>query len=550
MKMKNIFYLLLMVSVTFFACDPLDETYEELDKTASDPTAVQVFSITLTEDDYELLDNDDIRNSFESEDQAKELIPVILDKLYPQLGDGSSITVTYNLTKDGPSTLSLYTGAETYTVSEDDYFSVDSLAGLAGFFNNSYKATDYIPEILTSNIQDPVDGQLMAVNYEYAAVEYDDIEGVVVYEDNFDANIEAYNAQSIVGAQEWYWSSFGGDGYAKMSGFSSGNQVNEDWLVTPAIDLTSQVDVVLKFQQACAFMKTGVFGETIAVKISTDSTNWTDLEVDKWPTGDDYDYDYVESQISLKDYEGEIIYIAFYYTSTVDYAPTWQISSILVEAGETILTSSSNAFYQYDNSDTTWSALDESNVYYLASEDYDAMGAPGQFDNFSSSLPTNNYIPQFLKAKFPYAQEEDEIVVVYKYYSSSEKETQTRANIYTYTNGQWEAFAATLQFGKEEGVWVPDNTIRYTFTPQDYTDVGENASLASEAAIANLQRFGNFNTNEWTPEELLKAIGFILKERFPNSEVGQKYLVTYNTYPGGDLEMHVILNADGEYELK
>lgn len=546
--MKNIFYLFLMVSVTFFACDPLDETYDELDKTAVDPTSVQVLEITLTEDDYALLEDEDIEDSFESDDQAKEMIPVILEKLYPQLGNGSSITVTYRLSSGGIGSLTEYTGADAYTITSDDYYSIDSMVGDAGFFNNTVKAGNHIPQILKTEIQDPADEQYLAVSYKFADVEYEDITGVVLHSESFDATLGDYDTTSVVGDQKWIHSTYSGDGFAKMSGYSSGNKPNEDWLITPAIDLTSQVDVVLKFKQTCPFMKTGVFGEDIAVKISTDSVTWTNLEVDKWPTGDDYDYDFVDSEVSLKDYEGEVIYIAFYYTSTTDFAPTWEVSDVLIEAGEIIPTNQVNTFYQYVDSVATWYPLNNDKLYYLSSDDYDLMGAPGKYDNFSNSVRPEDYIPQFLKMKYPFAQEGDEMVIIYRYYSGS---TYTSGNYYTYENGEWVASSSTLQFGKEEGVWVPDNTIRYTFTATDYSDVGKNTALGTEASRGNLNSFGNFNINSgyWTQEDILKAIGFILKKHFPNSEVGQKYLVTYNTYPAGDLEMHVILNADGEYEL-
>lgn len=105
----------------------------------------------------------------------------------------------------------------------------------------------------------------------------------------------------------------------------------------------------------------------------------------------------------------------------------------------------------------------------------------------------------------------------------------------------------SLNFGNDGTVWVPDNTVKYTFTSADYTECGkEENGLGNPAARENLRSFGNFGT-QWSHEEIIESIDFILKLNFPGSEVGQKYLVTYNTYPAGDLTDLLILDASGDY---
>lgn len=105
----------------------------------------------------------------------------------------------------------------------------------------------------------------------------------------------------------------------------------------------------------------------------------------------------------------------------------------------------------------------------------------------------------------------------------------------------------SLNFGHDGTVWVPDNTVKYTLTSADYTECGkEENGLGNSAARENLRTFGNFGT-QWSHEEIIGAINFILKLNFPGSEVGQKYLVTYNTYPAGDLTDLLILDASGDY---
>lgn len=96
MKIKNI-YMMLLAAFVMVACDPNKEIYEEMD---ANPTPITTaLEFTLTEDDYELSGNESAAKfgSFSSEDDAKEGIPNILDDKYPQLGEGASAKITYDL---------------------------------------------------------------------------------------------------------------------------------------------------------------------------------------------------------------------------------------------------------------------------------------------------------------------------------------------------------------------------------------------------------------------------------------------------------------------
>jgi len=312
----------------------------------------------------------------------------------------------------------------------------------------------------------------------------------------------------------------------------------------------------LKLSQVLNFLATGVIGTDIAVKVSLDydgvdptSATWTNLDFDQWPAGSNYDI--VESKVSLADYADETITIAFYYKSTLDYAPNWRLVNIVVEEGEAINTDQINVFYEYINSG--WKPAGDE-VYYLSSADYDAMGTgsgqPGQYNNFSSSIPADNYIPTLLGLKYPFAQEEDEIIVIYKYYSSTCSCTQTRGNLYTVVGGEWTPHqttaAATLQFGKEDGVWVPDNTIRYTVTTADYEYMGN--TLASDpeysGIVATLITYHDYDSN-WSQAQINYSLGVLLDHLVPNAPEGQKYLMSYLVYSGGIAEFSVKLIKEG-----
>ena len=555
--MKNLLYILTFFGVFFMGCDPLDETYDELNQTVTDPASIQVFDYTISDDDYSSLEDEGvgIYGNFESEDEAKQYVPLILNDLFGHLGNGSSITVNYNLYRGNAEGLSEYTSAPAYYLEAVDYATASEMAGDAGFFNETYQAEDYLPAILSEKIQDPIDGQLVIANYAYADKEYEDISGETVHGETFDEELsEEYMGYSLDtdGTENWRWAEYSGDGYAYISAYNRG--ANEDWLVTPEFDLTDISGASLKIYQAINYLSDFTLGEDLDIKISTDYTGdvtaatWESLELSEWPDGSSWDF--VTSEVDLSDYEGETFHIAFYYTSTEASAAAWEVSSVTIEVGETVPTDSYNVFYQYIEADSQWEELDE-NVYMLSSADYDAMGDPGTYDNFSSSVPADDYVPTLLDLKNPYAQEEEQIVVIYRYYSSSSGSTQTRGNVYTYTSGVWDPYASeietTLQFGKENGTWVPDNTIRYTLVGSDYSAVAANDALGTASARTNLATYGNFSLYNWTSAEIQDAISYILLTNFSESDIGQKYLVTYNTYPNGDLQMHLILTSDGVY---
>lgn len=543
------------------ACDPMKDVYEELDK---NPTAISAdLDITLESDDYELsgIESAATYGSFSNIDDAKEGIPNILTSKYPQLGKGSSAIVGYKLYVGSPEGLSDYTRADEYEVSEDDYYNASDAAGDAGFFNNTTKAEDYIPGILATNIVDPDDGKKVAVSYKYADKEYDEITGVIIYEEDFESytvpDLGTLQTFSIAGDQEW-------KSYASSSGYQAGNMngysypdniPNEDWMVLPEIDLAGYSNAALKLNQVLNYLGSGVVGTDIAVKISTDydgvdplTATWVNLDFDQFPAGDSWDA--VESKVSLADYADQKIFIAFYYKSTAEFAANWRIISAVVEEGESVPTDTKNVFYEYDAASTSWSAAGDE-VYYLATSDYDAMGSPGKYNNFSSSDPAANYLPVLLSQMFPYAQEGKQIFVIYKYYSSSAGATQTRGDLYTYST-TWTYAPSTIetvmQLGMNGTEWEPDNTIKYDLTSADYSAIATAYEGTNSAGSTSMKTYGNYDTSLWTSDQIQESIAGLLKANFPGSAEGQKYLVSYKVYTGAvqTWTIHLVLSG-GEY---
>ncbi len=230
-------------------------------------------------------------------------------------------------------------------------------------------------------------------------------------------------------------------------------------------------------------------------------------------------------------------------TGTVDgvrVATTWNgimVNDVAVNvAGEK---TNEGVYYSFDGSD--WDAVDD--VLYLTAEDYDSMGEasgqPGRFNNFSSSVLPENYLPTFLDLNDPFAQEEDELFVVYRFFIGGDFGTVTKGNLYTKTGGVWMPSISTLQFGHDGSSWVPDNTIRHSLTSTDISFISDTFSTVSgfEGPADNLGFFGSFDrrsssSNFWSDEMLLEAFNALLDNIDPSANEGQKYVLDYLIFNG------------------
>ncbi|MEH1006330.1 MULTISPECIES: choice-of-anchor J domain-containing protein [unclassified Winogradskyella] len=540
--MKRIFYCLAILGITFVGCNPMEDIYEDLD-TSADPI-VGTDYYTVTSDDY-----DDLNltyGNFNSEQQAKDSIPQLLESNYPFWGEGSTVFVTYDLYVGNAEGLSDYTSADTYELEILDY-PQGALNAIAFYPNENPE--DFIPGLLEDQYPTPEEGQVVLASYKQYTEE--PVEGIAtIYEADFASagTLLDYTAVSVTGDQVWEGTSYG----SKMSGYAdSENNVNEDWLISSEIDLTNQVNPLFQVTQILNYANESDYYNIL---ISTDydgdivAANWDTIEVSPVPAGDSWTA--VESDdYLLSAYEGETIHIAFKYESDLDVGATWEIEVAKIKvAGVEGATVNKEVYYTYI--DGEWELAE--GVYILSEEDFESMG----LSNFGSSIPADNYLPTFLDIKYPYAQEEDEILIIYKYVSSSSG-AQLRGNLYTYTNGQWSGFESTittmLQFGYEDGAWLPDNTIKYTLTSDDYTLIISELGAEYPTATDSMENYGNMdrrsgNAAEWTNDMVLDAIRVVLNDIDPSAEEEQKYVITIEVYNGSNTtEDFAVIKTGGEW---
>ncbi len=159
--------------------------------------------------------------------------------------------------------------------------------------------------------------------------------GVIIFHRDFnDYTMSPMIPKNIQGPnQAWAIDSIHGtssSGCAKMSGYSGGSIVNEDWLITPAMNFNLYTDEVLSFMSAYNYT-----GDPLVAKISSNyngsgdpnSFTWIDLA----PTWSPGGWVWTSSgDINVSSASGTGIYIGFKYTSDATNSSTWELDDLLV----------------------------------------------------------------------------------------------------------------------------------------------------------------------------------------------------------------------------
>lgn len=155
-----------------------------------------------------------------------------------------------------------------------------------------------------------------------------------LFEKSFTSNFPNWTKFNVTGAQVWTLdTTFGNPGScAKMSGFAGGNVLNEDWLISPAIDLTGTTVASLSFDTATKFA-----GDALQPMISTDYTGtgsptaatWTPLTATLSPSTGSYVWT-GSGAINITAQTGHTVYVAFKYTSNTAAAATWEVDNVKI----------------------------------------------------------------------------------------------------------------------------------------------------------------------------------------------------------------------------
>lgn len=139
---------------------------------------------------------------------------------------------------------------------------------------------------------------------------------------------DGFTQQSVAGAQVWSCTTFGNSGNGvQMDGYSSGNQTNEDWLISPVLDLSSTNIPLLSFYSRGKFA-----GEQLKLYITNNytgdvsTTTWTELN-GKFPAAGSDAWTFSDA-INLSSFKQANVRIAFKYVSSTSAAPRWTLDDI------------------------------------------------------------------------------------------------------------------------------------------------------------------------------------------------------------------------------
>ena len=154
------------------------------------------------------------------------------------------------------------------------------------------------------------------------------------YEDFNTGTFGTWTTYNVIGEQTWLIDNtfgIGGTPCAKMSGYSGAPVLNEDWLISPQLDITQFNNEILSFYSAMNF--TGPFFSVLISENYTggdpNTADWTEVSDElifsqggyQWTFSGYYDMSWLS---------GTNVRIAFKYLSDASGASTWEIDNISI----------------------------------------------------------------------------------------------------------------------------------------------------------------------------------------------------------------------------
>lgn len=493
--MKKMFKYLPIILLFAWACNPMEEVYDDLDATIL-PYSEDV-ERTLTEDDYTIAKNQALKDAQNSVDSAaansivtdmafnstftgNDYIPYILSEVYSALNNKSTAMVTYNTNLGEPEYLAKLEGAQLYELSTEDYANLGGSAAEKEYLSPAYAPTTVIPAILTDSFPDATAGTLVLSRYKY--VEEEGASAGVPFETDFSdyedldsiGGTDGWNQEIEAGTRGWKAKEYSANQYAQYSAYKSEEDANIAYLITPDITLSAPKNL-LSFDINVAYWT----HDGLEILISEDfngsnfgSATWTDVtsnfSIPQEPTNG-YGTFTTAGTMDISDFSGTIN-IAFKYTGSGNngQTTTYQIDNILVKeiVESEVIPEVINTYFEFDG--TNWNTY--KGVYALNPADYKEMGL--SYNNFSQDNSPQGYLPIFLSNHHTYAQEGEVIAVTYDLFVN-DSTMNRKADEYILESGVW-SITSTFETSTKQFVqtgatgWIFDPTIKKTLSSEDY----------------------------------------------------------------------------------
>lgn len=143
-----------------------------------------------------------------------------------------------------------------------------------------------------------------------------------------------WSKQNVVGPnQQWNcYTSTGGKVCMRINGYAGGNNANEDWLITPKIDLSAGATGSLRFDEYKGFT-----GAELQVLVSStysgngnpNATSWTNLNINM-PATDTFAWHTYTANLAA--YTSTPFFVAFKYTSSTSDGYDMRLDSVVVNS--------------------------------------------------------------------------------------------------------------------------------------------------------------------------------------------------------------------------
>ncbi len=178
----------------------------------------------------------------------------------------------------------------------------------------------------------------------------------------FETNMGGFTTQNVLGDEVWEHSVQ--YKYMMISGFvNQTNKANEDWLISPEIDLTEVDSAKLSFDYIARYF--GILATEATVWVSENyseglpvTASWSQLVTEPLVSVSDWNT-WTTSEVSLTTYAGKKIKIAFKYLSTTTKAGTWEIKNFKVEEGDIVAPNPPEGLNLCDDTTTPFTSLFE-----------------------------------------------------------------------------------------------------------------------------------------------------------------------------------------------
>jgi hypothetical protein len=192
-------------------------------------------------------------------------------------------------------------------------------------------------------------------------------------------------------------------------------------------------------------------------------------------------------------------------------------------------------------------------TYHVTNEDYAKVGR-NRYNNFvvADEGVLEDHFNKFLTATIVGNKTGDGKYVSYAYFDGSSTKQLVMAMAFNGT--RWVQVTedvvdkSVVRFEKKGSKWFADLSISYNLAAADYAWIAGQANISTDANRANLAKYGNFNTYSWSKEDIIFAMAELLKYKFPNAAVDQKFSVFYDTYPAGLTQLNLIKRENGNFE--